>query len=345
VRNLDKPACLNSGIFLVRPIHSFATEFMYWTLASRVFRVFCDLTSSGATIQHLYQNVFERFTFPAPSIREQRRIAAFLDRETAKIDLLIAKQEALIAKLEERRKALISRAVTRGMDPKARLKDSGVEWLGRIPEHWGVERNRWVFNERDERSEEGNEELLTVSHLTGVTPRADKDVGMFLAESLVGYKRCRSGDLAINTLWAWMGALGVSRCDGILSPAYNVYELAVDGEPRYFEYLFRTRAFIGEIVRWSKGVWSSRLRLYPREFLSIRVPLPPMSEQRAIIVHLDEEMLRMDGIARKAEALVEKLRERRTALISAAVTGKIRVAEADAVEGGARKRSAGVCHG
>jgi type I restriction enzyme, S subunit len=105
----------------------------------------------------------------------------------------------------------------------AKYKDSGVEWLGDVLAHWEACRNRVVFVEIDDRSDDEDGELLTVSHITGVTPRSEKDVNMFLAETFVGYKRCRTGDLAINTMWAWMGALGCSPCDGIVSPSYNVY--------------------------------------------------------------------------------------------------------------------------
>lgn len=102
------------------------------------------------------------------------------------------------------------------------LRDSGVPWLQEIPTHWGIERARWLFRERDRRSETGEEEMLTVSHLTGVTPRSEKDVTMFEAETNEGYKICEPGDLVINTLWAWMGAMGIAPLKGIVSPAYMI---------------------------------------------------------------------------------------------------------------------------
>jgi type I restriction enzyme S subunit len=122
--------------------------------------------------------------------------------------------------LQEKRAALITRAVTKGLDPTVPMKDSGVEWLGQIPAHWEVEENRWLFRESDTRSQLGEEILLTVSHITGVTPRAEKpDVTMIEAESHEGYKICCSGELAINTMWAWMGALGIAFQHGMVSPS------------------------------------------------------------------------------------------------------------------------------
>ena len=104
-----------------------------------------------------------------------------------------------------------------------RRRPSGVEWLGDVPEYWEVRPAKWYYREVDERSGTGEEELLSVSHLTGVTPRSEKNITMFKAESYVGHKLCREGDLVINTMWAWMAALGVARQTGIASPDYAVY--------------------------------------------------------------------------------------------------------------------------
>jgi len=262
---------------------------------------------------------------PLPPPAEQRAIAAFLDRECGKIDALVAEQERLIALLKEKRQAVISHAVTKGLDPSAPMKDSGVPWLGRVPAHWEVVRGRRLFVERDERSEDGAETLLTVSHLTGVTPRAEKTVHMFEAETTEGYKRCHPGDLVINTLWAWMGAMGVAGEAGIVSPAYHVYAPRSGVEPGYVNLLVRMEVFAREAERWSKGVWSSRLRLYPEEFLKIAFPLPPEAQQRAIAAFLDRECGKIDTLISESERAIALLKERRASLISAAVTGKIDV--------------------
>lgn len=173
------------------------------------------------------------------------------------------------------------------------------------------------------------EELLTVSHLTGVTPRAEKEVFMFKAESQEGYKRCYPGDFVVNTLWAWMGAMGVVRQSGIVSPDYHVYVTGPWYLPDYIDYLSRSRPFIAEVNRHSKGVWSSRLRLYPEAFFNIRLPVPPLDEQRAIVNALSTEL----SEARELETALKQssvlLSERRTALITAAVTGQIDVVGAN----------------
>jgi type I restriction enzyme, S subunit len=258
---------------------------------------------------------------------EQQAIANFLDRETAKIDALIAKREQLIALLEEKRAALISRAVTKGLDPSVPMKDSGVPAVGQIPRHWEARRNKLVFKEVDERSTTGTEELLSVSHITGVTPRSEKEVYMFLAESNAGYKLCQPNDLAINTMWAYMGAVGiVPRC-GIVSPSYNVYRLRRESEyvPQYLDYLYRTPEYINEINRHSKGIWKSRLRLYPDAFFGIYTLTPPVPEQNEVVQHTSMCLKSVDALRERLSDSIEKLHEHRTALISAAVTGKIDV--------------------
>jgi type I restriction enzyme S subunit len=209
------------------------------------------------------------------------------------------------------------------------MKDSGVEWLGEVPAHWRVVRNKAVFAELDVRSETGDGELLSVSHLTGVTRRSEKNVNMIMAESLEGYKCCSPGDLVINTMWGWMGALGVSFLHGLVSPSYNVYRPRNAGliSPEYYDLLCRTPQHVIEIKANSTGIWESRLRLYPDAFLDMRMPLPPIDEQNGIAAHLQDVTGRFDPLVSAAEAAIALLQERRAALISAAVTGKIDVRE------------------
>lgn len=301
-------------------------RFLYYVTASVPFRKLGEANMTGAAGQKRVPEDFVRdYRAPMLSLSKQKAIADYLDQETAKIDELIATKERLLGILSEKRRALITRAVTRGLNPDAPLKDSGIPWLGKIPEHWETERAKWLFQERDERSETGEEELLTVSHITGVTPRSEKDVNMFEAETTEGYKRCFAGDLIINTLWAWMGAMGVSKVNGIVSPAYNVYTPCNRLDPIYVDALVRMPAFAQEATRYSKGVWSSRLRLYPEGFYEIYLPVPPLPEQRAIVAFIQQETIKIDDLRAAAERTIVLLKERRAASITAAVTGRIEV--------------------
>lgn len=301
-------------------------KYLFRSFVSKAINYQFQVESTGITRYGLGNYWLENGLFVLPPLPEQCAIAAFLDRETAWIDALIAKKRRQIELLQEKRSALISHAVTKGLNPDAPMKDSGSEWLGEIPEHWGVYRAKVLFQEVKERSETGEEELLTVSHITGVSRRSDKDVTMFMAESLEGYKQCSPGDLVINTMWAWMGAIGVAWEKGIVSPSYNVYRFRKPGsEPHYFDLLFRTRCFISEVICQSQGVWTSRLRLYPEAFFEIRIPYPPPKEQEIIVAAIDKQTGHFNLLTSQIEKSINTLCEYRSALISAAVTGKIDV--------------------
>lgn len=267
--------------------------------------------------------VIENLEVMVPPRPEQDRIAGRLSASLSSLDRLVEAKQTLLSLLTEKRRALIANAVTQGLNPDVPMRDSGIDWLGQIPAHWQTESTRWLFKEIDDRSEDGSEELLTVSHLTGVTKRSEKEVNMFLAESNEGYKRCRAGDLVINTLWAWMGAMGVTRHDGIVSPAYNVYRPIQAFNPDYLDHLVRTPLFVTEITRYSKGVWSSRMRLYPEGLYEASMPVPLLAEQAQIVQEIAYQIQHIDALSSATKDTVELLEERRTALILRAVTGQV----------------------
>lgn len=299
-------------------------RWLYWLLQS----LGLDEGSGEAAVPGLNRDdAYEREVHLFARDR-QVAIAHFLDKETADIDVLIAAKQKLLDLLAEKRRAIVAEAVMRGLDPTAPLRPSGIDWLDDIPAHWEIERSRWLFTERDQRSQTGEEEMLTVSHLTGVTLRSEKEVNMFEAESTAGYKLCLAGDLAINTLWAWMGAMGTARVDGIVSPAYNVYTPGPRLLPDYVDALVRIPVFAQEVTRYSKGVWSSRLRLYPEGFFETWWPVPPLDEQQKIVEHISIETAKIDRLRTATENSIALLKERRAALIAAAVTGQLEIPEA-----------------
>lgn len=317
---------VSTGFAVVRPVRErLDAGFCKYALRDRDFLAEVQRRSTGVSYPAITASALAEIPISLPPPDEQRAIAADLDRETARLDALVDAKTRLLRRIADKRQALVSRAVTRGLDPAAPRRDSGVPWLGDVPAHWEIERGKWLFEERDERSETGEEDMLTVSHLTGVTLRSEKDVNMFEAQSTVGYKLCEPGDLAINTLWAWMGAMGVSPHFGIVSPAYHVYTPGDRLDSAYVDALVRTRRFITEVTRYSKGVWSSRLRLYPAEFLNVLFPVPPLAEQRAIAAEIARETAALDALAATTRRSVARLGDRRAALIAETVTGRRRV--------------------
>jgi type I restriction enzyme S subunit len=207
------------------------------------------------------------------------------------------------------------------MKPYPEYKDSALPWLGKIPSHWTEKRAKYFFREVDERSTTGEEQLMSVSHKTGVTPRKS-NVTMFKAESNIGHKICRVDDLAINTLWAWMSALGVSRYTGLVSPAYGVYRQIDPNNfnSEYVDYLLRTPAYATEYRCLSTGITSSRLRLYPIDFLRIPLVQPPRDEQDAIVRFLKHLDVLVRQFIRNRRRLIEVLTEQKQAIINRAVT-------------------------
>ena len=319
-----KRGAVSSTTALVTP-KSVDPTFFFWACKGQEDRVRAETVGMG--IPHVNGEFLASLRIQLPHTSQQRAIAHYLDRETTRLDALVTEKERLLDLLAEKRRALITRAATRGLDPRVPLRDSGIPWLSEIPAHWDTERARWLFRERDERSDTGEEDLLTVSHLTGVTLRSEKDVNMFEAATTEGYKICRSGDLVVNTLWAWMGAMGVSLVDGIVSPAYNVYAPGARLDPSYVDVLVRLPLFAQEVTRYSKGVWSSRLRLYPEGLFAVSFPVPPLSEQHEIVAQIESETDRLEDLRIATEKTLGLLIERRAALISAAVTGQVDVRE------------------
>lgn len=165
------------------------------------------------------------------------------------------------------------------------------------PARWRFFRGKQLFRIIDERSSDGTEELLAVSHITGITPRIQKNVTMFQSESLVGYKLCQVGDVAANTMWTWQGALGVSKYAGVISPSYNVYRQNGDiYNPRFLDLLLREKQMVDVYHSLSTGIRPSRLRLYPDVFLTIHFPVPPREEQEQIVRFLDWKMSAIDKL-------------------------------------------------
>ncbi len=183
------------------------------------------------------------------------------------------------------------------------------------PARWPLIRGKQLFQEIDERSKDGKEELLSVSHITGITPRSQKNVTMFQAESLVGYKLCKIGDIAANTMWTWQGAIGVSKYAGVVSPAYNVYRQKSDiFNSRYLDMLLRERRLVDVYHSLSTGIRPSRLRLYPDVFLTIQLPVPPREEQDQIVRFLDWKVSSINKLIsnyRHQIALLDEMKQRR----------------------------------
>jgi len=211
----------------------------------------------GATVESIEHSYLANTVVSLPPLPDQAAINAFLDRETTKIDALITEQERLIALLAEKRQAVISHAVTKGLDPTVPMKDSGVEWLGEVPEHWEIVRIGTMFGE----SQSGGRDdlpVLSVSIHHGVSDREldddDMDRKVTRIEDRAKYKWVMPGDLVYNMMRAWQGGFGTVSVEGLVSPAYVVARPVEKLETQLVEYILRTPQAVEEMRRYSHGV-------------------------------------------------------------------------------------------
>lgn len=278
---------------------------------------------TGVKLFSISQKILRETTIILPPKTEQITIANFLDTECARIDTVIEQTRASIEEYKKLKQAVITQVVTKGIRPNRPMKDSGVGWIEEIPADWKMIRGKGLFTEINIRSDDGNEELLTVSQYTGITPRSQKTVNMFEAETLEGYKICEVGDIAANTMWLWAGAIGVSQYRGVISPSYNIYrQLGAAYNSQYLDYLLRVTPLVQHYESLSTGIRASRLRLYPEQFLSIRFPVPPIDEQIEILNYLNGKINEMDRLIEKKEQFLTELEAYKKSLIYEYVTGK-----------------------
>ena len=318
-------AWLNQHIFKAIPHNTINNHFFLWLLKVAMENLNND-NKHGIMMQHLTAVVFNHFRVPLPPFNEQQAIAKYLDTAIAKIDEAIAQQQRMIDLLNERKQIIINNAVTKGLNIKAAMKDSGVDWIGEIPEHWDIKRGKFLFDIINEYSSTGEEELLTVSDRTGITPRSMKNVTMFMAESLVGYKKCKIGDICSNIMWMWHGAVGVTKYDGVISPSYGVYrqkKLYYNGE--YLDMLLRLPQLEKFYASRSTGLTESRLRLYPDDFMNIYFFIPPVEEQEMIVKRLKTICEPIESAIDTATQQINLLQERKQIIINDVVTGKVKV--------------------
>lgn len=257
-----------------------------------------------------------------PPIHEQRKIVAFLDKKLSQVDTLICNVQAQIEKLKAYKQSLITEVVTKGLAPTVPMKDSGVEWIGEIPETWSTIRVKQLLKERKERSVDGSEEPLSMSQKLGLVPTRMLDMVPNMASSFVGAKLAYIDDLVFNKLKAHLGVFSVSKYDGLVSPDYTVYYSTGKVHLKYLEYLFKTPQCISEFRKRSTGIAAGLTRLYTDGLFAIECPFPNMDEQVAIVDYLNKKCYYIDQLMTIKQAKIEKLEQYKRSLIYEYVTGK-----------------------
>lgn len=267
-----------------------------------------------------------RIPIPLPPLAEQEKILSYLEDKIAKIDEVILAKGEQIKLLQELKDAEIANVVTRGLNPDVKMKDSAISWIGQIPAHWKVVRLKAILRESKEKTSVDGGTLLSLSQYTGIMPKdSTNKMGMFEAESTVGYNIVHPGQFVMNIMLAWNGSYAVSDYEGVISPAYCVFNFNVDCEKKYFHYLLRLPAYSGAFKTQSKGIIDSRLRLYPQYFLAFKTIVPPIEEQRLIVDYIESKCNKADSLISDLEAEIDYLKEYKQKLVADCVTGQINV--------------------
>ncbi|GCL45083.1 restriction modification system DNA specificity domain protein [Microcystis aeruginosa NIES-3787] len=304
--------------------------FIKWILQSDAVREQLVLLMTGSCQPNFGPSHLAKLLVPVPPLPEQQKIAQFLDQETSKIDKLITKKERLIELLKEKRTALISHAVTKGLNPDVPMKDSGVEWLGEIPEHWEIVPLRSVLEQRIEYNiGRKTENILSVIKDVGVVNYEDREAsGNKKSENIEQYKIIYPSDIVVNRMNLIFGSVGIAREYGASSTEYYVLKPKSNKVcQEYYGHIFCSKSFQLSLVGIGKGILFHRMRIYSEELKKILFPFPPLEEQKLINEYLIQNLNEINHLSDKLNTSIDHLKEYRTALISAAVTGKIDVRE------------------
>ena len=322
-------AITSNFVARMRPRAGCSPDFLKYLFAAHYLSGFTYQFIKQATgIQNLDDKPLMQVVTWIPDTDGQTTIARFLDRETGLIDGLIEKKARFIALLNEKEKAAISRLVRRGRDRNAPTIESGVDWRGRVPAHWV--RGRMKDHFRQEKRQ-GYETLnvLSVYREFGVIEKSSRDDNINKTpEDLTKYQLVNPNDLVINKMKAWQGSMGIAQMRGITSPDYVVMRPIGEHDPRYMHHYLRAQPMPWVYRLISNGIRTDQWRMEPEKFLGLPVFMPPIEEQRRIADRIDVELERIRGLITLTERSINLLREKRAALITAAVTGKIDVRSA-----------------
>ena len=322
VNLLDTQVLCGGDMIIFRPTIPMEPKFAGYALDCPAAQTQKSLMGRGITIMHIYSGQLKYLWLPLPPLPEQRAIVRYLDHVDRRIRRYVAAKRKLIALLEEEKQAVVNRAVTRGLDPSVRLKPSGVEWLGDVPEHWETMRARFLFKEVDNRSTSGRETHLSMSQTLGLVPSHLVEQSL-ISDSYVGGKLCQEGDLVLNRLKAHLGVFALAKQSGVISPDYSVFRKRDSAKMEFFFRVLRLPALRTELRIRAKGIVEGFWRLYTDDFFDIRLPVPPYVEQQAIVEYVDRTTIDIDTAITRARRQIDLVQEYRTRLIADVVTGKL----------------------
>ena len=316
----------STGFAVLSPNEELIPKFLLNFVKSNSFTHQVDVVAKGMSYPAINSTELSNLWVSFPDIETQEKIVEFLDQKTSEIDQAIAIKEQQIALLNERKQIVIQKAVTQGLDPNVPMKDSGVEWIGQIPEHWECKPSRYAFRAVKRFKRDGTEIKFSVTQKWGVIPTDEMQESATQAVSFDGFQICLEDDLVLNKYKAHLGVFWRAPSRGLITGNYTVFEPLKGINSKYFELLYHTPVYIDIFRTIVYGVIEGMMPLYNNDFYDMLSIVPPLEEQLAIVQYVEEQQKEFSKIERVFLGQIEKLKEYKTTLINDAVTGKIKVA-------------------
>ena len=302
--------------------------FFNWAIRSKAYIPFFTMFSKGIRVDQwdLSPIGLKSIPFFEPPLSEQKAIAEYLDKKTAQINELVSAKQKQIELLKEYKQSVIANAVTGKLNKNCRMKDSGISWIGKIPENWEKLPFCALFEQKSQCGH-CDEELLSVYLDKGVIRFSDggEKRANATSEDLSKYQLVEVGNFVLNNQQAWRGSVGVSFFRGIVSPAYVILKMSEKLERNFANYLLRDRSMVAMYCICSKGVGSIQRNLVWNKLKRMPVFVPPLSEQKEIVAYIEKKVSSIDSQIASIENQIANLNEYKQSLISDVVTGKVKV--------------------
>jgi type I restriction enzyme S subunit len=334
IHELDIPSCFAGYLIKFKvDIKKVYPKFVYYFTQTKEYADWISENTIQATIQNVSAEKYANLEMPLPSLFDQQLIISFLDKKTKSINEIIRKKERLITLLEEKRQSMITEAVTKGLKHNKKMMNTGVEWIGEIPEDWNIKKIKYKFTIRKVIHPTNAEPIVLSLTQKGLKIKDLNDFSGQHAESYEKYQRVEINDYVMNGMDLLTGYVDCAKFEGVTSPDYRVFRLMYPEEShdyylRYFQMCYFSKIFYGH----GQGVSNlGRWRLQTDVFKDFPIPEPPINEQFAISNYLNEKEIELNESIELIKCQINNLREYRQSLIYEAVTGKVDVSECEAV--------------
>ena len=312
------PLCTNQGCISCVAKKKNVIDYFYYVLSIATEEL--NLRGSGTAFKEISAAAFGNVKLPVPTKDEQKRIAAYLDIKCAKIAEVANDIQVQIDILEQYKRSVITEAVTKGMNPDAEMKDSGVQWIGHIPAHWECKRGKYILKyiQRPVREDDG---VITCFRDGEVTLRSNRrEDGFTMSDKEIGYQGIEAGDLVVHGMDGFAGAIGISDSRGKASPVLNV--LNTEQNKKYIMYYLRSMAYSNVFAALATGIRVRSCDLRWNKLAELSYPIPPVEEQNDIVEHIDEVLEKTDAVIAEKKAQLEILERYKKSFIYEHVTGK-----------------------